>query len=197
MTFAPSTRRIYVRSVRVAFGLQVLWPPRPPRGCLLCGSCSSGQSFVFGFLPASPREATVTVQLGVPSHRGPQGTLTPKSLPARLSPHGYCPPIGGPRHAWRTMRRERSTLRCPLSARWRNPTLHDPCPQIATDHTKDPFVPHTPGHSTHQDVVLHRVEELFQVQVHHPSPTLPPYTRGHAVPLDACSVPVGSRSYPR
>ena len=102
MTFAPSTRRIYVRSVRVAFGLQVLWPPRPPRGCLLCGSCSSGQSFVFGFLPASPREATVTVQLGVPSHRGPQGTLTPKSLPARLSPHGYCPPIGGPRHAWRT-----------------------------------------------------------------------------------------------
>ena len=102
VTFAPSTRRIYVRSVRVAFGLQVFMPPRPPRGRLLCGSCSSGQSFAYGFLPASPREATVAVQLGVPSHRGPQGTLTPKSLPAWLSPHGYFPPIGGTRHAWRT-----------------------------------------------------------------------------------------------
>ena len=88
VTFAPSTRRIYFRSVRVAFGLQVFTPPRPPRGCLLCGSCSSGQSFASGFLPASPREATVAVQLGVPSHQGPQGTLTPKSLPARLSPRG-------------------------------------------------------------------------------------------------------------
>ena len=41
-------------------------------------------------------------QLEVPSHRGPQGTRTPKSLPARLSPHGYLPPFGGTHHAWRT-----------------------------------------------------------------------------------------------
>ncbi len=103
MTFAPSTRRIYVRSVRMAIGLQVIVPPHPPRSRLLCGSCSSGQSFAFSFLPAAPRETTLAVQLGVPSHQGPQGTLTPKSLPDRLSPHGSFARLhGGPRHAWRT-----------------------------------------------------------------------------------------------
>ena len=85
VTFAPSTRHIYARPVRSAFGLQVSTPPRPPRGRLLCGSCSSGQSFACSFLPASPREATVAVQLGVPGTQGPQGTLTPKSLPGSLS----------------------------------------------------------------------------------------------------------------
>jgi hypothetical protein len=89
VTFAPSTRRIYVRSVRSAFGLQVFVPPHPPPGRLLCGSCSSGQSFAFRFLPASSHEATVAVRLGVPGTQGPQGTSTPKSLPARLSPHSY------------------------------------------------------------------------------------------------------------
>jgi hypothetical protein len=88
VTFAPSTRRIYARSIRSAFGLQVCWPPRPPRGRLVCGSCSSGRSFACSFLPASPHEATVAVQLGVPGTQGPQGTLTPKSLPAQLSPCG-------------------------------------------------------------------------------------------------------------
>jgi hypothetical protein len=88
VTFAPFARRIYVRPVRSAFGLQVLLPPHPPRGRLLCGSCSSGQSFAFSFLPASPREATVAVRLGVPGTQGPQRTPTSKSLPARLSPHG-------------------------------------------------------------------------------------------------------------
>jgi len=85
VTFAPSTRRIYVRSVRSAFGLQVFRPPRPPPRRLLCGSCSSGQSFAFSFLPASPHEATVAVLLGVPGTQGPQGTPTPKSLPGSLS----------------------------------------------------------------------------------------------------------------
>ena len=78
-----------VRSVRSAFLLQVSLPPRPPPGCLLCGSCSSGQSFAFSFLPASPQKSTVAVQLGGPGTQGPQGPLTPKSLPVRLSPHGY------------------------------------------------------------------------------------------------------------
>jgi hypothetical protein len=84
VTFAPHTRRIYVRSVRSAFGLQVFSPPRPPRVRLLCGSCSSGRSLAPTFLPASPRGATVAVQLGVPGTRGPQGTCTPKSLPGSL-----------------------------------------------------------------------------------------------------------------
>jgi hypothetical protein len=88
VTFTPSTRRIYDRPVRSAFGLQVSQPPRPPRGRLVCGSCSSGRSFAYSFLPASPHEATVAVQLGVPGTQGPQGTLTPKSLPAQLSPCG-------------------------------------------------------------------------------------------------------------
>lgn len=95
VTFAPSTRRIYVHSVRVAIGLQVALPPRPPGGRLLCGSCSSGQSFAFSFLPAAPHETTLAVRLGVPSHLGPQGTPTPKSLPVRLSPHGYIPRLRG------------------------------------------------------------------------------------------------------
>ena len=85
VTFAPCSRRIYVRPVRSAFGLQVSPLPRPPRGRLLCGSCSSGQSFAFSFLSASPHEATVAVQLGVPGTQGPQGILTPKSLPGSLS----------------------------------------------------------------------------------------------------------------
>ncbi len=89
MTFAPYTRRIYARPVRSAFGLWVLLPPRPPRRRLICGSCSSGQSFAYSFLPTAPRGATVAVQLEVPGTQGPQGTHTPKSLPARLSPHGY------------------------------------------------------------------------------------------------------------
>ena len=88
VTFAPSTRRIYVRPVQSALGLRESMPPHPPHGRLVCGSCSSGQSFAFSFLPASPHEATVAVQLGVPGTQGPQGTLTPKSLPVRLSPHG-------------------------------------------------------------------------------------------------------------
>jgi len=85
VTFAPFARRIYDRPVRSAFGLRVAWPPHPPRGRLVCGSCSSGQSFAFSFLPASPREATVAVQLGVPGTQGPQRTSTSKSLPGSLS----------------------------------------------------------------------------------------------------------------
>ncbi len=67
MTFAPHTRRIYVRSVRSVFGLRIFVPPHPP-----------------GLLAY-----TVAVQLGVPGTQGLQGTHTPKSLPDRLSPHGY------------------------------------------------------------------------------------------------------------
>jgi hypothetical protein len=40
VTFAPYTRRIYARPVRVAFGLRVSSPSRPPVGRLICGSCS-------------------------------------------------------------------------------------------------------------------------------------------------------------
>ncbi len=158
MTFAPSTRRIYVRSVRMAIGLQVIVPPRPPRGRLLCDSCSSGQSFAYGFLPASPREATVAVQLGVPSHRGPQGTLTPKSLPAWLSPHGYFPPIGGTRHAWRTKRSPVDSTSRPgpgtgvLDATPRHPLTSSPRPKTTPTPSKPP--PTSP--STHPSLRIGR-----------------------------------------
>jgi hypothetical protein len=46
VTFAPYTRRIYAHPIRMAFGLRVFLPPRPPNGRLIYGSCSSGQGQV-------------------------------------------------------------------------------------------------------------------------------------------------------
>ncbi len=63
------------------FGLQVVWPPRPPSRRLVYGSCSSGQSFAYSFLPTYPREYAVAVQLGVPVTKAPRGLPPPSHAP--------------------------------------------------------------------------------------------------------------------
>jgi len=62
-------------------GLQVLWPPRPPDVRLGCGSCSSGQSFAYSFLPTPPRGDAVAVRLGVPVTKVPRGLPPPSHAP--------------------------------------------------------------------------------------------------------------------
>ncbi len=139
MTFTPSTRRIYDRSVRVAIGLRVPTPPRPPSDRLLCDSCSSGQSFAFSFLPAAPHRTTLAVQLGVPSHRGPQGTFTPKSLPEWLSPHGYSPAITAGRAMPGARRVARAVAR-PSPLRSEQGDFHHSAPPLKQSHSaRGPF----------------------------------------------------------
>jgi len=41
--------------------------------------------------------------------------------------------------------------------------------QIAPDEKENPLVLHPPRHTRHQHVMVDAVEELRQVQVHHPS----------------------------
>jgi hypothetical protein len=62
-------------------GFQGCLPPRPPNGRLLCGSCSSGQSFAYSFLPTPPRDDAVAVQLGVPVTKAPRGLAPPSHAP--------------------------------------------------------------------------------------------------------------------
>lgn len=103
VTFAPFARRIYVRSVRSAFGLQVIVPPHPPRGRLLCGSCSSGQSFAFQ-LPSRVSSRSY----GCCSARGSRHSRSPEDFHLQVTSRSAFasrfirPPYGGPRHAWRT-----------------------------------------------------------------------------------------------
>ena len=78
VTFAPHTRRIYARPVRVAIGLRISWPPRPPIDRLICASCSSGQSFAFSFLPtASQPQLLFGLELAATNlSRGPHPQVT-------------------------------------------------------------------------------------------------------------------------
>ncbi len=86
MTFAPSTCHIYDYSIPYdTLGFPTVTPLHPSGSRLICGSCSSGQSFACSFLPTPPRDDAVAVQLGVPGHKGPQRTFTSKSLPGLLS----------------------------------------------------------------------------------------------------------------
>jgi hypothetical protein len=53
------------------------------------GSCSSDQSFAYGFLPTSHCCDAVATSAKGSCHQGPQRTLTSKSFPVSLSLHGY------------------------------------------------------------------------------------------------------------
>ena len=61
VTFAPSTRRIYARRLRVTIGLRAALLPRPASDRLVYGSCSSGRSFASSFLPTSPHDDAVAL----------------------------------------------------------------------------------------------------------------------------------------
>ena len=103
------------------FGLQTFWPPCPHRSCLVYSSCSSGQSFAFSFLPTTPRDIAVAVQLAVPVIKARRG-LSP---PSHFTVHFRLPLInanhGASRHARRT--NKKSPLHCsgPLIT---SPELH-------------------------------------------------------------------------
>ena len=73
----------------MTIGLRIFWPSHPPVAASSAVSQSSGQSFAYSFLPTTPRDDAVAVQLGVPSHKGPQRTHTSKLLPGLLSLAGY------------------------------------------------------------------------------------------------------------
>ena len=70
--------------------------PSPRYGCLLCGSCSSGQEFACSFLPTTPRDGAVAVQLAVPAIRVRRGLPPPSHRLATtanrmaLSRHAPC-----------------------------------------------------------------------------------------------------------
>ena len=61
--------------------------PLIQRGCLLCGSCSSGQRFVSGFLQIPPHDGHPCLQLTVP----PAGPVEDLACSAHASPPGESP----------------------------------------------------------------------------------------------------------
>jgi hypothetical protein len=88
------------------FGLRVSWPARPSNDRLVCASCSSGRSFACVFLPTTPHDAAVAVQLGIPATRAPRG-LTPPSHRAMPGAPKKAPGVrhaGGFHHLIATMR---------------------------------------------------------------------------------------------
>ena len=65
-------------------GLWVSWPPRPPDGRLLCGSCSSGRGFACSCLHTTPRDDAVAVRLEVPATKTSRGLTPPSHFPVRF-----------------------------------------------------------------------------------------------------------------
>ncbi len=65
-------------------GLRVLSPSRPPDRRLVYGSCSSGRGFAYSFLPTTPHDDAVAVQLGVPATKAPRGLPPPSHFPVRF-----------------------------------------------------------------------------------------------------------------
>ncbi len=69
--------------------------------CLLCGSCSSGQCFAFGFLQIPPRSGHPCRSANRSPCRAGSG-LSPPSLPSATTASGTASMIDASRHAWRT-----------------------------------------------------------------------------------------------
>ena len=67
---------------------------------------------------------------------------------------------------WRS---ERTALRRSFAAGTGHAALHHPRLQVAADQMQDAFVLDPASQTTHQDVVVHPVKELFQVHVDHPA----------------------------
>ena len=60
-------------------GLWVSWPPRPPDGRLLCGSCASGQDFASSFLQTPPHGGCPCCSARSSRHQGLRRDLHPPS----------------------------------------------------------------------------------------------------------------------
>jgi hypothetical protein len=108
---ARDGRSIYPPRIRPLspddIGLQVFMPPRPPSVRLVRGSCTSGQSFAYGFLPTTPHDAAVAVPLGVPVIAAPRGLSPPRHFPNRFRYRLLSASHGASRHAWRTRKKGR------------------------------------------------------------------------------------------
>ena len=142
VTFAPSIRCIYARPVRMTLGFRSVGP-FAHLTLASCSSCSSDQSFAYGFLP-TPHRCDAAATLAKSScHQGLQRTFTSKSLPASLSLHGYpAPLIGASRHAWRTKKKGRNEASRPFG--------FDAYPVTSTDRSarssSEYSSPTAPGH---------------------------------------------------
>jgi hypothetical protein len=114
-------RSIYPPHIRTVgpddIGFRVYVPSHPPPARLVCGSCSSGQSFACGFLPTTHHCGAVADRLGVPVIEIPRGLAPPSHLPGRFRYRLAAPAHGAARHAWRTRRKGRLKA-APTFATW-------------------------------------------------------------------------------
>src|SRR4030042_5069769 len=62
--------------------------------------------------------------------------------------------------------RKRAALRHSLCSPVPPSVDHHPATQVSSDKAKETFAFDSPGYPTHQDIVIHRIEELFQIDVH-------------------------------
>lgn len=98
----PSSSAAYTALGPDVVGLRIPTPPRPPSGCLVCGSCSSDRRFACSFLPTRPRGRAVAVRLGVPDIKASRGLAPPSHFPVRFRSPVDSARHGAARHAWRT-----------------------------------------------------------------------------------------------
>src|SRR5450759_4079092 len=68
--------------------------------------------------------------------------------------------------------RKRTSLRSSFHARADQPVLHHPGIQECPDELQQPLVLDALGDLAHQSVVIDSIEELFQIEINHPSVTL-------------------------
>jgi site-specific DNA recombinase len=95
---------------------------------------------------------------------------------------------------------QRPALRRSFHARHHHPFHHGPAPQVPADQVQHPLVADHLSDPPHQDVVIDVVEELGNVKIHYPVPTLCgiPFGRGHGIMrASPRSKPVAVRTEPR
>ena len=68
-------------------------------------------------------------------------------------------------------RRERAALRRSFLSLVGDPVTHQACFQKPADEPEHPAIPDLARHSRHQEIVVHTVEELGQIDVHDPGPS--------------------------
>src|SRR6266540_6565181 len=70
---------------------------------------------------------------------------------------------------WQDCRRgEWPALGCPLPPLYHHPIQEHSSLEVATNQLQQPLVAYPPSQPAHQEVVVHAVEELLQVQIHDP-----------------------------
>ena len=103
---------------------------------------------------------SITIRHSIPIPRsGPDGGMSP-------APEGSVPRIV-PSYLLRSGSKGTS-LRSPFFNWTDQPLLHHPGIQECPDELQHPLVLNTPGHLTHQFVVVDSVEKFLQIKIHHP-----------------------------